>query len=117
MILCTSGTTGLSKGVYKTHSQCLLQFNRPWDYYTDKQEVFLNFSTSHWATEIMFLVVGSLHGGKRVITTEAFDAYLTVEICKRYQVTTFLTGPYAILKLVPIPELKPLENMRVNFLC
>lgn len=112
VIMCTSGTTGIPKGVCKTQSELLHQLHRAWDCGTGKEEVCLYFSVIFWIVGIGLLVIESLHGGKRIITSKDFDPYLAIEICERYQVTTFLTNPYAISKIVQIPNLKPLESMR-----
>lgn len=86
-----------------------------WDLVTEKQEVYFHFSTIDWITSTIFLVSAALYGGKRVITTKAFEPAVMVDICNRYEVTTFLISPAGISKIVQLPDLKPLESLKVFF--
>lgn len=86
-----------------------------WDLEAKTQEVYLNFDTIDWVTSTIFFVAASLYGGKRIITTKAFEPRLMVDICNRFKVTTFLISPAGISKIVQLPDLKPLESIRIFF--
>jgi 4-coumarate--CoA ligase len=61
---------------------------------------------------IFFLIIGVLNGMKRVITRRAFDVDLMIDIFKKYEVSTFLTAPYAIVQLLAKKDLQPLRSIR-----
>lgn len=67
---------------------------------SSNQEVIMNFSTLHWLSGLLFLICGTLYGGKRVITTKLFSVDLFVELCSRYKITTTLMVPSAIISLI-----------------
>lgn len=112
VILCSSGTTGQPKGVCRSHSQLIYHSFPHWDIHYDKQEVLFNFSTIYWATGIEFLIIGSLYGGLRVITTEAFEPKLMFDICSCFNVTTVCSATFAVSKILQDLEMQPFESVR-----
>lgn len=112
VITCSSGTTGLPKGVCSSHSHLIHHNFALWDINNDKQEVLFNFSTIYWATGIEYLITGSLYGGLRVITTRGFQPQLMHEICTRFGVTTALAGPYAVSLILREENMKPFETVK-----
>lgn len=113
VVLCSSGTTGLPKGVCLSHAQIITQMHPMWNFGFDKQEVYFNYSTLYWATGVLFLVIGSLYGAKRVITGRPVSAALTMEIVNRFQPTTIHSAPSAIAALVKEKITKPFESVKV----
>ena len=114
-ILCSSGSTGLAKGVSKSHKQGIHQLHPIWNYASKepKKETLFGFSTIYWGTGTYFLIIGTLYGCKRIITTKNFDISLAIDICNRYQVTVYTTAPYAVLLMLKSPELKPFKTVQV----
>lgn len=111
IILCSSGTTGLPKGVCKSYSEVISQFYPIWDLKSTKQEVLFGFSTIFWGTGALSLIIGALYGAKRVITTKPFSADLLADVIDRYQVTTYMSAPYAIALLLQKKDLKPFPSL------
>lgn len=111
LILCSSGTSGLPKGVCKSHSQIITQIFLNWALKSKKQEVLLNFSNFYWESGIIFLVVGSLYGGKRIITTKPFSAELITELCNHYEVTSTFAAPSALASLLHMKKPEPLTTV------
>lgn len=101
------------KGVCKSHSQVISQIYRSWALKSTRQEVLLNFSTLHWLSGIIYLLSGTLYGGKRVITTKPFDADWLVELCNRYQVTTSLIAPSLLIPLLRKQSFTPIDSVEV----
>lgn len=87
-----------------------------WNFGFDKQEIYFNYSTLYWVTGVLFLVIGSLYGAKRVITGRPFSAALTIEIVNRFQPTTIHSAPSTIATLVKEKNLKPFESVKVLML-
>lgn len=84
-----------------------------WNFGFDKHEVYFNYSTLFWATGVLFLVIGSLYGAKRVITGRPVSAALTIDIVNRFQPTTIHSAPSAIASLVREGNMKPFESVKV----
>lgn len=113
LILCSSGTTGLPKGVCKSHAQWIHQIFPMWKINSTGQQVIFNFSTLYCSTGMIFLVTGTLYGLKRVITKRTFDADWMVEILERFKVTTCLTPPYALALLLNKKDFKPFNHLEI----
>jgi 4-coumarate--CoA ligase len=111
--LCSSGTTGLPKGVCNSHPELITQAYRMWNTATSKQEVIFNFSTIYWATGIYFLIISTLYGMKRVITSKSFNVDLMVEIINRFKVNVFLSPPSSIAQLLQKKPIKSLESIKI----
>jgi 4-coumarate--CoA ligase len=111
--LCSSGTTGSPKGVCKSHSQIIVQLAKMWDVKSVEQEVMFNYSTLHWLSGFFFLMIGTLYGAKRVITTEFFIADSFLNIVDRFKVSTFLAPPSSITILLQSKNLKPMESIEI----
>lgn len=113
IILCSSGTTGTSKGICKSHKQVIKQLIPTWNVNMKTREVYFNFSTLFWLSGFAFLVTATLYGGKRVITTKEFSADLMIAICDHYKVTTFMCLPVILVKLLQCKNFKPLNSLEV----
>lgn len=83
MIVCSSGTTGLPKGVCVSHAQILERY-----FFTDpeNQDVFLGFSTLYWVSGWSMLLNGTFFNGTRIITTEPFSPEKMVHLIETYKV-------------------------------
>lgn len=70
MIVCSSGTTGLPKGVCLLHA-ALAYIVQYWSM-MHSDDVILNFIPLFWISGVLALFIGTLNGTKRIITTESF---------------------------------------------
>lgn len=108
IIICSSGTTGLSKGVSLTHAvltNAAYEFN-----ITNSDDIMLCFSPLYWITGILTLVMGTFCGAKRIITKALFAPDQQLRIIDEHKVTYILGPPYHISLLLSC-ELLPKANL------
>jgi long-subunit acyl-CoA synthetase (AMP-forming) len=103
----------MPKGICKSHSQIITQIYPGWNLKSCQQEVLLVFSTLYWLSGVIFLICGTLYGGKRVVTTKNFDPDLMIDLINRFKVTTTLLPPSGISSLLHSNNMKPLESLEV----
>lgn len=89
-IFCSSGTTGLPKGVSLSHAGLLgIQANFE---LVQSHDILLCFSQLYWITGIMTLTWGTLYGATRIITTDKFSPESAFRIIPQYKVSYALNG-------------------------
>lgn len=103
VILCSSGTTGLSKGTMLSSAQCL---NMARAFPGVNSPTLLCFSSLYWLSGFTFLVYSLGNVCKRVITKRPFSPLLFVHLIERYKVNAVLTPPSQVALLVRSPVLK-----------
>lgn len=113
IILCSSGTTGLPKGVCKSHSQVIQQMLPFWQLPSSSRDILFNFSTIYWATGIIFQICGTLYGCKRIITSQSFDTELMIYILNKYKVTTTFLQPSLLSLLIQCDKIKPVPSVKL----
>lgn len=111
MILCSSGTTERPKGVCKSHSQIIAQMKPTLK--QSNERVVMSFSPLCWLSGLTFLVVGTLYGGKNVITAKPFSVGLLVELFNRYKVSTTVLVPSILQHMLMSESMKPIESVEV----
>ncbi|XP_073838508.1 probable 4-coumarate--CoA ligase 1 [Musca autumnalis] len=92
-IVCTSGTTGLPKGVCVSHN-CIV-----WNSFSVsafKNAHLLCFSTLYWMSGIVSLVHGTIGGAKRIISSKPFNVDDFFDMVQRYQVNVTIGPPSQI---------------------
>lgn len=101
IILCSSGTTGLPKGVCLSHAHLIEN-----DMMAEEINAgpIFNFSALFWATG-MFAVLTSLYYHRpRVITRKPFHEETVIDIIEKYKVEDIFTPPSYIAVLVNYPR-------------
>lgn len=84
-----------------------------WQRSSATQDILFNFSTIYWATGIIFQIVGTLYGCKRIITSQSFDSELMIYILNKYKVTTTFILPSLLSSLIQCDKIKPLPSVKV----
>lgn len=99
-IVCSSGSTSAPKAVSKSHKQLTLHFTDRYFSVTHEQNICFNFSTIYWITGVIFLLVGSLYGSKRIITTQNYTIEQFNKIAKKFKVSSIFASPAAFAEYV-----------------
>ncbi|XP_055390017.1 uncharacterized protein LOC129618997 [Condylostylus longicornis] len=95
-ILCSSGTTGLPKGVCMSHRMLL----RLTGFTTlTEDDVFMSYSSLYWLSGLITLNLGTMNKCLRVIIDEPFSTETFFDIVEKYRVTN-LIGPPSQLGLI-----------------
>ncbi|XP_058816395.1 uncharacterized protein LOC131679677 [Topomyia yanbarensis] len=98
VILCSSGTTGLAKGVSLSHAQLIAGFGH--GIALSNLGLVFNFSPLYWATGLYFLVYSLVNGDPRLITRKSFSENVFYDLLEKYPIRFLFTPPsYAYLAL------------------
>ncbi|XP_055692908.1 probable 4-coumarate--CoA ligase 3 [Lutzomyia longipalpis] len=99
-IICSSGTTGFSKGVALSHECFLNLYHKPHlkALFSPNDKIF-NFSTLYWQSGYISIIVGIFFGLTRLITKEPFSPERWVEIVTKYRVGLITTSTSQIAQL------------------
>ncbi|XP_055585032.1 uncharacterized protein LOC129737891 [Uranotaenia lowii] len=98
LIVCSSGTSGRSKGVCLSHAQCIGTLCGFGDCRSD--DVLLCFSSLYWISGIFILLNGTVAGATRIITREPFHYRAALDIINRYRVTFWFLQPALALQIL-----------------
>ncbi|XP_037034136.1 4-coumarate--CoA ligase 1-like [Bradysia coprophila] len=94
-ILCSSGTTGLSKGCMLSHQQCM-GLTKAGPYFA----TLFSFSSLYWYTGFSGLMQSLGNNVNRVITKKSFSPELLVEIIEKHKVNAIVASPTHIVLLL-----------------
>ncbi|XP_061392787.1 probable 4-coumarate--CoA ligase 1 [Musca vetustissima] len=111
-IVCTSGTTGLPKGVCISHATFV--FNT---YAVDNfnGNTFLCFSTLYWVSGLFTLIQGTLGNARRIISTKAFNVDDFFDIVQRYKVNIIMVPPSQIALAVSSDKIAQADLSSLSF--
>ncbi|XP_017868727.1 PREDICTED: luciferin 4-monooxygenase [Drosophila arizonae] len=96
-IVCSSGTTGMPKGVTRSHRSLICNCKNPNTYTRDT--VVLSFSPLYWISGTYMLLANLLNGCKRIITHRPYTVEYLLEIVQRHQVTFLFLASHQIALL------------------
>ncbi|CAO1417058.1 unnamed protein product [Diamesa serratosioi] len=100
-ILCSSGTTGSSKGVRLSHTQCinLMISSLLIDY-----SCMLCFSSLYWISGFLTLLQITFNGGKRLITSKSFNPELQMGLIETFGITSVISSPNNVALMIQSPN-------------
>ncbi|KAL7735341.1 hypothetical protein ACLKA6_015729 [Drosophila palustris] len=115
-IVCSSGTTGMPKGVTRSHRSLISNCKNPNTYTRDT--VVLSFSPLYWISGTFMLLASLLNGCKRIITNRAYTVEYLLQVVQRHQVTFLFLASHQIALLAKcqsdLPQIRAhLESVRV----
>ncbi|XP_059623010.1 luciferin 4-monooxygenase-like [Phlebotomus argentipes] len=118
VIFCSSGTTGLPKGVCINHRN--LNFIAAYGYTDDEVEKpykILTFTSIYWVTAVLTLLVG-LGRSTRLIVPESYSDDFFYKIIKKYRPEIIFTGPMYFEGLINHPSIQvsDLDSIKV-YIC
>ncbi|CAD7089737.1 unnamed protein product [Hermetia illucens] len=115
MIVCSSGTTGPAKGVCLSHNSMLQQniFIS-----LEQTDILLCFSSLYWLSGVFSLLMGTILGLTRLVTSQPFTPELMLCLIEKYRVTSILTPPSQLALMLQCPDIKTrdLSSLR-EYLC
>lgn len=94
-ILCSSGSTGLPKGVTISHKA----LNSCGFFGVETGDRLLSFSTLYWLSGLFTLYLGLLNGGCRIITNKPFSSDYMIDLIEKFKVS-FMIGPPSQMALL-----------------
>ncbi|TMW48849.1 hypothetical protein DOY81_006078 [Sarcophaga bullata] len=111
-IICSSGTTGLPKGVCTSHAGILNRLTL-----TSSKNI-LCFSSIYWISGIFAMITGTIYNMTRVISYKPFNAEDALEIIKRYSIELFLGPPNQLALMLASTKFNKhyLESVQLYFM-
>lgn len=101
-IICSSGSTASPKAIPKSHKQLICHFTNRFISKHSDQDVNFIYSTIYWITGVAFLLIGSMYGSKRVITTKTYTPEHYLGVVKKFGVTSSFIPPSGIAEFIAI---------------
>uniref|UniRef100_A0A1A9VRF4 AMP-dependent synthetase/ligase domain-containing protein n=1 Tax=Glossina austeni TaxID=7395 RepID=A0A1A9VRF4_GLOAU len=114
VILYSSGTTGLPKGVCLTHADLLNRMI----FKLEPNDRLICFSTLYWLSGIVVVIGVTTAGATRIISENAYSPESFFEIIEQYKATVMFTPPSQLAQAISSPRLQEvdLSNLR-TYLC
>lgn len=95
IIICSSGTTGLSKGVCLSQAQVVSQLIRAFPCMS--YEIVFSFSSVYWITGMAHLLQGTIDGALRINTCKTFSPEYLFELVEKHKITRTFLSPSQIV--------------------
>ncbi|XP_059616542.1 luciferin 4-monooxygenase-like [Phlebotomus argentipes] len=105
VIICSSGTTGLPKGVSLTHNHILYMGSYGFTDELEKPCSMICYSSLYWYSGLVTLAISSLTSVTRIITTDPFSPELFYNMIMRYRPRILFTGPIQLSAILNHPLL------------
>lgn len=102
LILCSSGTTDLSKPICITHELALSQL--PHSLIEKPHEVTFCFSSLYWLSGVHALLQGTLESSTRLITTDSFSPASMLHLVQKHKVTSLFSGSHQVVLTLKCAE-------------
>nr|CAH7742818.1 unnamed protein product [Callosobruchus chinensis] len=112
VILFSSGTTGLPKGIMISHYALLMQCHTLAETH-NFGSIILSYATLYWISTVLILTVMTYTGGARVICSK-FDPNHTWFLLEKYQITSMFVPPSQMAELIACGRPENLDTSRLH---
>lgn len=112
-IICSSGTTGIAKGVCLTHAALLDQTSR--GVRANANDITFSFSTLYWLSGVQIMLLSILDSATRIITTDTFTPELMLRLVEQYKISFVLAATYQSVMCVKCTDLSVRNVSSVRF--
>lgn len=99
VIVSSSGTTGPAKGIPLVHAALLAEIDIP-NMRVLANGMFYNPCPIYWFSGIYSILIFTVNGSTRIITSKPFSPELQMRIIKDYNITILVNNSYEILLLL-----------------
>ncbi|XP_037812606.1 luciferin 4-monooxygenase-like isoform X1 [Lucilia sericata] len=99
-VCCSSGTTGLPKGVCLSNRLFSTEFCFS---VTNGSSIMFSFAEIDWGTGLFNLICNILVGGIRIITTKPFSPQYMLQVIQKYKVNFLMTCPSQMVQVSLLP--------------
>ncbi|XP_022228004.2 luciferin 4-monooxygenase [Drosophila obscura] len=96
-IVCSSGTTGMPKGVTRSHRSLLCNCKNPNTYTRDS--ILLSFSPLYWISGTIILLASLLNGCRRIITHRPYSVDYLLQLVATHRATFLFLASHQIALL------------------
>ncbi|KAL1390300.1 hypothetical protein pipiens_012446 [Culex pipiens pipiens] len=111
-ITCSSGTTGLPKGVCYSHAQTIAGFCKVANF---DDGICLNFSTLYWGTGVYVLNMAVMNNSTRLITRRPFSTDLFFELIRKYKIRFLYTPASYAAAIASDPRVAGTDLTSIKF--
>ncbi|XP_067000678.2 uncharacterized protein [Anabrus simplex] len=117
-IMCSSGTTGLPKGVQLTHANLhsMLLLLRRYEEPVASTEITMTVSPMFWVSGISSIIIG-LDTGNTLVVLLNFEAEYVLSTIEKYKVNVLSLGPSQIVAIAKCPTAEEYNTSSIRFLC
>uniref|UniRef100_A0A182QIE9 AMP-dependent synthetase/ligase domain-containing protein n=1 Tax=Anopheles farauti TaxID=69004 RepID=A0A182QIE9_9DIPT len=112
-ILCSSGSSGVHKGVRMTHAVCVHKTTM--FRFSSVPTVEFTFSSLYWTTGFTFLLGPFFSGGIRLFTRNAFNEDDLFTAIEKHRATVIFTPPASVSAMLAHPKTKSADFSSVRF--
>ncbi|XP_046804647.1 luciferin 4-monooxygenase-like isoform X2 [Lucilia cuprina] len=106
VIMVSSGTSGMPKGVCVPNSTCITDFG-----FTNDTTKMFSTSSIDWSSGLLTFMANVLVGGTRIITQQHFTAEYLLQLIVKYKINFLSTNPSNLLQASLLKEYTP-ETMQ-----
>ncbi|XP_037810846.1 luciferin 4-monooxygenase-like [Lucilia sericata] len=107
VILCSSGTTGIPKGVLCSHRALL---NEKIHFNLKSDSVVCTFSTMYWASGLWNMNASLITCCLRIITDKSFTAEYFLQLIERHRITNMLTNGNHMVELIMYDDVSKIQK-------
>ncbi|KAM7361898.1 uncharacterized protein ACRADG_012762 [Cochliomyia hominivorax] len=111
VIMVSSGTTGLPKGVCVSNKDCGINYN-----FSNGSSKLFTTSTLDWSTGLFTFIANVLVGGIRIVTTKPVTPRSLLDLIVKYKINFIAVIPGLMLQLSLLPDYNSTTMQSVRYI-